>query len=93
MTRACLDAPREANALASLDEVTREDIQRTYSDVYRLNYHFEELVRMPLRNGPAFGATTRVRNELKMRLQRFIPNSMSLLARALNWDVYVPNMV
>jgi hypothetical protein len=80
------------NALAALDESTRDALQRTYADVYRLNYHFEELVRIQFRDGPIFNATTKVRNELKMKLQRSIPNAMFMLARALDWDVYVPNV-
>ena len=79
------------NALAALDETTRDEIQRTYADIYRLNFHFDELIRMPLRSGAAFVSTTNVRNDLKMRLQRTIPNAMLMMARALDWDVDVPN--
>jgi hypothetical protein len=83
------------NALAALDEVTRDEIQRTYADIYLLNHHFEELLRMPRRDplGDRFGATTNVRNDLRMKLQRSIPNAMFTLAKALDWDVFVPHTV
>ena len=47
---------------------------------------------MPLRSGAAYISTVGVRNDLKMSLQRSLVDAMYLLAQALHWDVYVPQV-
>lgn len=80
------------NALAALDESTRDSILRTYAEIYRLNYHFVELAQMPDRKRPEYRYTTKFRNKLKMRLQQSISEAMRMLSEALSGRPYDRNV-